>query len=132
MGKGSKERIVPIHNRSVEKISAYIWKSRPKLMDKYAKKEKDHALFINHRGKRLTRQGFWLLLKKHAMGADIQVPLTPHILRHSFATHMLNNGASLRYVQALLGHSSIATTQIYTHLSNEHIRKQYDNAHPRA
>ena len=89
------------------------------------------ALFLNHHGERLTRQGFWLIIKGYAKQAGIE-KITPHTLRHSFATHLLNNGADLRAVQELLGHSSIATTQIYTHVTEAHVRDVYDEAHPRA
>ena len=91
----------------------------------------EQALFVNHRGTRLTRQGFWLIIKEYAHKAGIGA-ITPHTLRHSFATHMLTNGANLRDVQELLGHANIATTQIYTHLTKDQMRKSYDQAHPRA
>ncbi|MCZ6614546.1 MAG: site-specific tyrosine recombinase XerD [Chloroflexi bacterium] len=130
LGKGSKERIVPIHRRSVERIITYIQEARPKLLGQ--DKERENALFVNRRGERLTRQGFWFLLKGYAKKAQIQGSITPHMLRHSFATHLLNNGASLRYVQELLGHASISTTQVYTHLSSDRIREEYEQAHPRA
>ena len=129
-GKGSKERIVPIHRRSAERILFYIDEARPKLLGR--DKDGEVALFVNNRGNRITRQGFWFLLKGYAKEVQIQGPITPHTLRHSFATHLLGHGASLRYVQELLGHSSIATTQVYTHLANEHIQAQYEQAHPRA
>ncbi len=129
-GKGSKERIVPLHRKAVEKVDSYIQEARPQLLGKA--REKEQALFVNRRGERLTRQGFWLLLKGYARQAEIRTPITPHMLRHSFATHLLNRGASLRYVQELLGHASISTTQVYTHLSGERIREEYDKAHPRA
>ena len=130
IGKGSKERIVPLHRKSVERTSTYIQEARPKLLGQ--DKERESALFVNHRGERLTRQGFWLLLKGYAKEAQIQGSITPHMLRHSFATHLLNHGASLRYVQELLGHASISTTQVYTHLSSDRIREEYERAHPRA
>ena len=130
LGKGSKERIVPLHRRSIERIVTYIERARAKLLGQDREREK--ALFVNRRGERLTRQGFWLLLKGYAQEAQIQGSITPHMLRHSFATHLLNHGASLRYVQELLGHASISTTQVYTHLSNDRIREEYERAHPRA
>ena len=132
LGKGSKERIVPLHRKSVERTSTYIKEARPKLLGQGKGRERESALFVNHRGERLTRQGFWLLLKGYAKEAQIQGSITPHMLRHSFATHLLSHGASLRYVQELLGHASIATTQVYTHLTNERIREEYERAHPRA
>jgi integrase/recombinase XerD len=89
-------------------------------------------MFLNRRGTRLTRQGFWLILKGHAKQAGINGKITPHTLRHSFATHLLRGGAPLRHVQELLGHSSITTTQVYTHLTSEHVRSEYEKAHPRA
>ena len=90
------------------------------------------ALFVNHRGERLTRQWVWSVLKTYAQNAGIQSSITPHTLRHSFATHLLQNGASLRHVQELLGHSSISTTQVYTHLTSPYVREEYERSHPRA
>ncbi len=92
----------------------------------------EQALFLNPRGERLTRQGFWQKLKEYARTAGLDVKISPHTLRHSFATHMLNGGADLRSVQELLGHANISTTQVYTHLTNETIRRAYEKAHPRA
>ena len=129
-GKGSKERIVPLHRKAAEAVEIYIQEGRPKMLRRDAKEHT--ALFVNQRGDRLTRQGFWLILKGHAKAANISSSTTPHTIRHSFATHLLSRGASLRYVQELLGHASISTTQVYTHLSNDHIREEYDKAHPRA
>lgn len=128
IGKGSKERVIPIYDTAVDSISEYITYSRP-VHVKFAAEE---AMFLNRRGGRLTRQAFWLRLNKLATKAGISSKITPHMLRHSFATHLLHGGASLRHVQELLGHSSIATTQIYTHLTNEHVRSEYAKAHPRA
>ena len=130
LGKGSKERIVPLHRKAVEAVHSYIQDARPKLLGPRAKEPV--ALFVNHRGDRLTRQGFWLILKGYARKAGITTPITPHTLRHSFATHLLAGGASLRNVQELLGHASISTTQVYTHLTSDHIREEYERAHPRA
>ena len=96
------------------------------------KNRKESALFVNRRGERLTRQGFWLILKQYAKQANIATPVTPHTLRHSFATHMLRGGMNLRHVQELLGHANISTTQVYTQIANEHVRQVYDKAHPRA
>lgn len=128
LGKGSKERIIPVHDRAVRSIKEYISEGRPQLL----KGKEDQALFLNRRGDRLTRQGFWLILKGHAKAAGIKKAVTPHTLRHSFATHILNGGADLRAVQELLGHANISSTQIYTHLTSEHVRRSYDKAHPRA
>ncbi len=128
MGKGAKERLIPIHDSANAAVTTYLEASRPKLTGNPG----EPALFVNHRGERLTRQGFWLILKDHAQRAGIQSPVTPHTLRHSFATHMLQGGASLRQVQEFLGHSSIASTQIYTHLTDTHIRSEFEKAHPRA
>ena len=89
-------------------------------------------IFLNKNGRRITRQGFWLIIKKYALLTGLEKFVSPHILRHSFATHMLEGGAPLRHIQELLGHSSISTTQMYTHLANSYIREEYDEAHPRA
>lgn len=127
-GKGSKERIIPIHSGAVEALEEYLMEARPSLL-----RNKEHdALFLNRRGERLTRQGFWLILKDYAKAADIKREVTPHTLRHSFATHMLSGGADLRAVQELLGHANISSTQVYTHLTSEHVRQVYEKAHPRA
>jgi integrase/recombinase XerD len=128
LGKGSKERIIPVHDRAVRIVKEYISEARPHLL----KGKEEQALFLNRRGDRLTRQGFWLILKGHAKSAGIKKVVTPHTLRHSFATHILNGGADLRAVQELLGHANISSTQIYTHLTSEHVRHAYDKAHPRA
>lgn len=127
-GKGSKERLVPIHHGAVEALGGYIEHGRPQL---YSKRS-DRALFLNRRGSRLTRQGFWIILKRAAARAGITKSVSPHTLRHSFATHLLRGGAPLRHVQELLGHSSITTTQVYTHLTSEHVRAEYQKSHPRA
>ena len=127
-GKGSKERIVPVYDAAMDAIADYLTIGRPKL----GKFQDSDAMFLNARGSRITRQGLWLQLKKIAFGAGIAKHITPHMLRHSFASHLLNGGASLRHVQELLGHENIATTQIYTHLTTEHVRREYDAAHPRA
>ncbi len=136
IGKGSKERIIPIYAAAIESVSEYVTYSRPaQLRPAYARgphNPDENALFLNRRGGRITRQSFWLRLNRLAIRAGISSKITPHMLRHSFATHLLHGGASLRHVQELLGHSSIATTQIYTHLTNEHIRNEYAKAHPRA
>ena len=128
IGKGYKERIIPIYETAVESISEYVTIIRPI----HSQSQKQEALFLNRRGSRLTRQAVWLRLRKLAITVAISDKITPHMIRHSFATHLLHGGASLRHVQELLGHSNIATTQIYTHLTDKHIRNEYAKAHPRA
>ncbi len=128
IGKGSKERVVPLHDFAVEAVDGYLAGVRPLL----ANRAHTDAMFLGRRGRRLSRQAFWQRLKRVAVRAGVTVHVTPHTLRHSFATHLLQGGASLRHVQELLGHSSISTTQIYTHLTSEHVRTEYDRAHPRA
>jgi integrase/recombinase XerD len=128
VGKGSKERVVPFDSAAGESVSRYLADARPALV----RTRNERALFVNRRGQRLTRQGFWLILKNYAAAADIKSPVTPHTLRHSFATHMLTGGASVRNVQELLGHANISTTQVYTHLSDQHLRDQFERTHPRA
>ncbi|MDE3095730.1 MAG: site-specific tyrosine recombinase XerD [Chloroflexota bacterium] len=128
MGKGSKERTIPIHEQAVAAVVAYLDSGRAALV----KHRKEGALFVNRRGERLTRQGFWLILKQYAKEANIATAVTPHVLRHSFATHMLRGGAPLRNVQELLGHANISTTQVYTQIASEQVRQVYERAHPRA
>lgn len=128
IGKGSKERVVPIGRAAVEALGVYLAESRPKL----ARARGEHALFLNARGRRLTRQGCWKLLKKYAVRANLTRRVSPHTLRHSFATHLLDGGADIRAVQELLGHASVATTQVYTLVSREKLRAVYEAAHPRA
>jgi integrase/recombinase XerD len=128
MGKGSKERTIPIHEQAAAAVTGYLNEARALLV----KNRKESALFVNRRGERLTRQGFWLILKQYAKEANITSSVTPHTLRHSFATHMLRGGAPLRSVQELLGHANISTTQVYTQIANEHVRQVYEKAHPRA
>jgi integrase/recombinase XerD len=127
-GKGHKERIVPIARKASLAVKEYLKENRPRLVRSDAEK----ALFLNRRGDRLTRQGFWQILKGYAKEAGLGGEITPHTLRHSFATHMLSGGADLRSVQELLGHANISTTQVYTHLTTEHVRRTYEKAHPRA
>jgi integrase/recombinase XerD len=128
-GKGSKERIVYAHDRALDGLQDYLSTSRMSLL---GQNKEEAALFVNHRGERLTRQWVWNILKTYSKRAGIDRKITPHTLRHSFATHLLQKGASLRHVQELLGHSSISTTQVYTHLTTEHLRDEYEKSHPRA
>jgi integrase/recombinase XerD len=128
MGKGSKERIIPVHDEAVEAVRVYLQDGRESLAGPAA----GRALFVSRKGGRLTRQALWLILKGRAQAAGIERKITPHTLRHSFATHLLIGGAQLRHVQELLGHASITTTQVYTHLTSEHVRAQYESSHPRA
>jgi integrase/recombinase XerD len=128
IGKGSKERVVPIGRAAVEAVGAYLTQSRPGMV----KARSEAALFVNQRGQRLTRQGCWKLLKRYAQRANLTRRISPHTLRHSFATHLLDHGADIRVVQELLGHASVSTTQVYTLTSQEKLRKVYDSAHPRA
>lgn len=127
-GKGKKERLVPVGEMALEKLKEYLSAVRPAL-DKTAKAR---HVFLNRSGKGLTRQGFWKLLNRYALQAGITSPVTPHVLRHSFATHLLERGADLRSVQLMLGHASISTTQIYTHLNREKLKQIYQRHHPRA
>ena len=128
IGKGNKERLIPFHEQALDALAFYIEEARDSFLNG---NPKEPALFLNRRGDQLTRQGFWLILKEYARKAGITNPVTPHTLRHSFATHMLRGGASLRQVQEFLGHASIASTQIYTHLTDDHLREQFEEAHPR-
>ena len=128
-GKGSKERIVYAHERALSGLKNYIENARSELV---RSNKEETALFVNHRGERLTRQWIWNIMKTYSKRAGIDQKITPHTLRHSFATHLLQKGASLRHVQELLGHSSISTTQVYTHLTNGHLRQEYEKSHPRA
>ena len=127
-GKGFKERIIPVYPEAIRALRTYIEDARPALR----RRRDEQALFLNRRGDRLTRQGFWLILKTFARQSGIDATITPHTLRHSFATHLLRGGAALRHVQELLGHASISTTQVYTRLADDQLREEYDRAHPRA
>ncbi|MBS9334641.1 site-specific tyrosine recombinase XerD [Fructobacillus sp. M1-13] len=128
IGKGDKERIIPVGEVAIDWLKTYLRDSRPKLL----KKQKSDVLFLNDHGRPISRQGIWLLIKQLVKEADIKKDVSPHTLRHSFATHILENGADLRIVQELLGHSDISTTQIYTHISKGRLTQVYDEFHPRA
>jgi len=127
VGKGSKERLVPLGEEASDWLQRYLNEGREVLMDK----TRGSALFPGRMGKPMTRQTFWHRLKFYAQKADIQKPLSPHTLRHAFATHLLNHGADLRVVQLLLGHSDLSTTQIYTHVAQERMKSLHQQHHPR-
>ncbi len=127
-GKGAKERLVPFSKKALNFLELYLNDGRQKLL----KGKKSYFLFLNSRGEKLSRQGFWKILKKYGKEIGIAHKLSPHTLRHTFATHLLEHGADLRAVQIMLGHSDISTTQIYTHISNERLKQIYFNFHPRA
>lgn len=128
MGKGSKERVVPMGEIAIAALKAYLDNARLKIIAD----PKEKSVFVNHHGKRLTRQGFWKIVKKYAAQAQIRKEITPHTLRHSFATHLLENGADIRAVQEMLGHADISTTQIYTHVTKDRLKDVYAKSHPRA
>ena len=128
-GKGSKERIVYLYPKALRELKDYLSHTRPALL---GSRRGETGLFVNHRGERLTRQWIWNIMKTYGEKAGINQRITPHTLRHSFATHLLQSGASLRHVQELLGHSSISTTQVYTHVTGTHLHKEYEKSHPRA
>jgi integrase/recombinase XerD len=127
-GKGGKERLVPIGEKAKEKLRQYLGASRPHLL----KNKTSSYLFVSRRGKRLTRQGFWKILKGYVVKAGISKNISPHTLRHSFATHLLQCGADLRTIQLMLGHSDISTTQIYTHIERERLKEIHKKFHPRS
>jgi integrase/recombinase XerD len=127
-GKGSKERIVPIGKVAIEYLNRYLADSRPR----FASSLSSEHLFLTSRGKKMSRVGFWKMIKKYTARAGITKNITPHTLRHSFATHLLQGGADLRAIQEMLGHADIATTQVYTHISRDKLKEVYKEAHPRA
>ena len=128
IGKGNKQRIVPVGRAAISAVQVYCANARPQLLGQRA----SPYLFVNRRGGRLTRQGVWFLLSRHGKLAGIRKPITPHLLRHSFATHMLARGADLRSLQMMLGHSDISTTQIYTHVATARLKEIYQRHNPRA
>lgn len=127
MGKGSKERLVPLGEHAVEALSQFFASARPEILAGRT----TGAVFPTRRGSAMTRQGFWLLIRRYALRAGIAKHLSPHTLRHAFATHLINHGADLRVVQMLLGHSDISTTQIYTHVARERLKRLHAEHHPR-
>jgi len=127
-GKGSKERVVPLGGEADARLQRYLAEARPILL----RGLRSDTLFVNHRGGTLTRQGFWKIIKGYGVSAGISSALSPHLVRHAFATHLLENGADLRALQILLGHADISTTQIYTHVNRERLKRIYDDFHPRA
>ena len=127
IGKGNKERVIPLGKKAIASVKRYLEVSRPRLL----KNKGSEYLFVSRFGKKISRQSFWKLIKKYALQARIKKPIRPHILRHSFATHLLERGADLRSVQEMLGHSNIATTQIYTHINRERLKSIHKQFHPR-
>jgi integrase/recombinase XerD len=127
LGKGGKDRLVPLGEEALRWLELYLRDARPALLDGRG----DDALFVTSRGGAMTRQGFWHLIKRHAQRAGILKPLSPHTLRHAFATHLLDHGADLRSLQMLLGHADLSTTQIYTHVARERLKELHAKHHPR-
>lgn len=127
-GKGSKQRVIPVGSQALEAVRVYLTRGRPALVGG----RDESRLFVNHHGGRLTRQGLYGIVRRHARSAGVADRMTPHTLRHSFATHLLAGGCDLRSLQEMLGHADLATTQIYTHLSSERLKEAYFDAHPRA
>ena len=126
-GKGSKTRLVPMGELAVDWLTRYLKEARPAILEKRL----SDSMFVTQRGAAMTRQAFWYLIKRYALVAGIHKPMSPHVLRHAFATHLLNHGADLRVVQMLLGHSDISTTQIYTHVARERLKQLHNAHHPR-
>lgn len=127
VGKGAKERLVPLGESALDAVTAYLQGARPMILSG----QKSDDLFVTTRGAAMTRQAFWHLIKRYALIADIRAPISPHTLRHAFATHLINHGADLRVVQLLLGHADITTTQIYTHVARERLKAIHTKHHPR-
>ncbi len=127
MGKGGKERLVPLGDAAIEALNAYLHNSRGEILHG----RPSEAVFVSTRGRAMTRQAFWQTIKRYARQVQIATPLSPHTLRHAFATHLLNHGADLRSVQMLLGHSDLSTTQIYTHIARERLKQLHSEHHPR-
>jgi integrase/recombinase XerD len=128
IGKGDKERMVPAAKAALDLVQRYVIDIRPR----YAVRADDDSVFLNHRGRRLSRIGFWKIIKQYALEANIRRDVSPHTLRHSFATHLLEGGADLRAIQEMLGHADLSTTEVYTHTSDVHLRETYQKKHPRA
>ncbi|MCL4464599.1 MAG: site-specific tyrosine recombinase XerD [Chloroflexi bacterium] len=127
-GRGGRERIIPVSYDRMAAVERYAQEARPQLL----RRPDQGALFLNHRGERLTRQGFWLIIKGYAKRAQIESSITPHVLRHSFAAHLISSGAELRAVQEIMGHASISSTQVYTQINPERLRREWERAHPLA